>query len=791
MRIKLIALLTAITIAAAAPARAGESARDSVTQSYTTPSVTVTTTRAEERKNPVPFAEIDKAEITRHYTGRDLPQLLSELPSVMVFSEGGNGYGYSNLSLRGFHQRRISVMVNGIPQNDPEDHNMYWINMPDITSSLSSIQVQRGAGMAGYGSAAIGGSINLTTSNFAKERGALLTTGAAFQTFGENDEIRHNATKYSLEVSSGMVDNYAVYGRLSTINSFGYRADSWSKMQSYFLGFARFDDHFSTQINVFGGPVADALAYTGLPKSYIGDESLRRMNYNYWDYDSTGKNVNWTTSRRAREIENFSQPHYEMLNDWQVRDNITIKSSIFYYSGEGFFDFDGTGWTDASTYQLNEANGYPNASDPQNPIIRAFVQNRHGGWIPRVVWEHENGELTAGLELRWHRSDHWGKLQYAENLPSNYDPDFKFYQYNGERDIYSAFVRETYAINRDLLLNAELQVVSQSYRINNEKTGKFYKSYLTTDGKTVGNGDDLFDINYIFLNPRLGLNYNLDKEQNVYGSLAYTSREPRMCNLYDASSSYSGSVPLFECDTVGGVVRYDFSKPLVNPEKMLNFELGYNYISDRYRFSANGYWMEYFDELVKSGQVDIFGMPIDGNAPRTRHIGLELSGTAKVFDSPSWGTVEISANTTISTNKIIDFDYIADDGSKISLKDNAIAGFPDFMANVRLSYINGGFYASLLTRSVGESRTDNFGEMITKTPSLISELGYADNKLDAYTVCNLDLSYSMNDILSFQNIKVQAQVINLFNKLYAAGAEGKEFFVAAERSFYFGLQFGI
>ena len=62
------------------------------------------------------------------------------------------------MTLRGFDQRRVSVMINGVPQNDPEDHNVYWVNFPDLASSLQDIQVQRGAGSAFYGPAAIGGS---------------------------------------------------------------------------------------------------------------------------------------------------------------------------------------------------------------------------------------------------------------------------------------------------------------------------------------------------------------------------------------------------------------------------------------------------------------------------------------------------------------------------------------------------------------------------------------------------------------------------------------------------------
>jgi len=762
---------------------------------FKTPSITVSTGKAEERRTPVPHAEIRQAEILRSHSVKDLPQMLSELPSILVFSEGGSGIGYSNLTMRGFNQRRIAVMVNGIPQNDPEDHNMYWINLPDIAAGLDNIQVQRGAGTAAHGFPSIGGSINLETSNFTNIRGAILESGVGFQELGSRNSIEQNVSKYSMQVSSGLIDNkYAVYGRLSRINSDGYRDYSWAKLNSYFLGFARFDDNVTTQINIYGGPFSDGLAYNGLPKSYIKDKNLRLRNYNFWMYDSTGKEVSWANNRRKREIENFTQPHYEMLNDIFINDRLTLKSSLFFYSGKGFFDFDGTGWTDKETFRLTEENGFIGAEDPQNPIIRAFVYNRHGGWLPRMQIKHNRGTLTLGAEFRMHRSEHWGKISYADNLPDAFDPDYKFYQYNGERDIIGLFAREEFDLTDKLLLLAEIQSVYHSYRINNEKLGRHFTEYYNTNGDIVGRGNDLFDIRYFFINPRIGANYNINEQSNLYTFIAYTSREPRMNNLYNASSNYSGKTPLFD-GFIGenGVFHYDFNSPLIKPESMLNFELGWTFRNDNLFLNANAYLMEYFDELVKSGKLDVFGNPIDGNAPRTRHFGIELQAAA-VLSNTSYGKFEISGNATFSRNEIIEFYFVTDYQKLISLKGNSIAGFPDVMGNLRFSYTQGNFYASILGKYVGEFRTDNFGDLLTTNQDLIEHLDwdyYTDNKLDPYFVFNSDVSYTFNNILSFNMIELRAQVFNLFNKFYAAGGEGKEFFPAAERNFYLGIRVGI
>jgi iron complex outermembrane receptor protein len=761
---------------------------------YSAPSITVTANKAEKRKSPVPFEEITQSEISDNHTVKDITLMLSELPSLITYSESGNFIGYSNIKMRGFDQRRIAVMVNGVPQNDPEDHNMYWINLADITSSLDNIQVQRGAGVSAYGAAAIGGSINLTTSDFVKQKGVKVYSGVGYQTFGEYDEIRANTSKFAFEASSGLIDDkYAVYTRLTRINSFGYRDQSWAFMNGYFMSAARFDNNFSTQINVYGGNQYDGLVYNGIAKSWNDDLSLRRSNYSYWAYDESG-NVIYDTPRRDVAVEEFSQPHYEILNDWQINENLKLKSTLFFYTGEGYFDFSGAGWTDASTFFLTPEYGWEEGIEPQNTLIRAWVGNKHGGWIPRLTWKNDRHETTVGLEMRLHRSEHWGKIEYAENLPTGFDPNYKFYEYDGKRDIFSIFASERYFLTDKFILSAEGQLVRHTYKIGDELLGGRYSEYNSTDGLISGN-DDIFDVKYLFFNPRIGANYNFTDRQNAYISFAYTQREPRMKNLYDASDAATGgAVPLFAKDTVGGSIVYDFDEPIVKPEKMFNIETGWSFKSDKFYINTNFYWMEYYDELVKSGQLDIFGQPVDGNAPRTRHYGIELSGSAILFHSLKFGQLELSGNFTYSQNKIIDFDYITSSGDEISLEDNNIAGFPDLMGNMRISYKINDLYASVLLKYVGEFRTDNFGDMLTENQKIIDDLAwdyYDDNLNDAYTVLNANLNYTFRNILSLNTLTIQMQVLNLTNELYMQNGIGKEFFPAAERSVFFGIELGI
>lgn len=766
---------------------------------YQAPSITVTTTRAIERISGVPFSEMSKIELNNFYTVQDVPKLLSWMPSITSYSQSGNDIGYSNLTMRGFDQRRISVLINGIPQNDPEDHQVYWIDFPDLSSNVELIQVQRGAGLSNYGSASIGGSINLLTSNFVNTKGIKLFSGIGVQQFSDDDKttFQNRVSKFSLEVSSGVVDNFAFYGRLSRINSLGYRDRSWTEMNSFFLSAIKFSGDLTTQINVFGGPITDALVYTGIPKSYIKDEKLRRKNPSSWQYDSTGKKVSYLTERREQEVEGFSQPHYEILNDWKITENLMFKSALFYYTGDGYYDYDAS-WADSSTLRITTEQGFNPKENPTNAVVRANVSNKHGGWIPRLIFKHNKGVLTLGTEIRFHRSNHWGKVSYADKLPENYDPEYKMYEYDGIRDIFSVFARERYEFSEKLAMSLELQLVHNRYGIENEKNGNFYTRYLDKDGNAINGNGEIFNVNYLFFNPKIGATYSVDGNLNFYSLLAWTSREPRMSNLYSASDACYGATPLFEIrvDEQNNIF-YDFSKPLIKPEKMLNFELGGNYRTEDFMLVANFYWMQYFDELVKSGQTDIFGEPIDGNAPKTLHYGLELEASYFLFKKDN-NYLSINANATFSKNQIVEYNFVTDEGEIVPLKDNEVAGFPSFIANMMLNFQYNNFFVSVKGKFVGESRTDNFADLILADERIIKQLTndyisgyYIDNILDSYFVLNADISYTFKNILDFQAIKLHLQINNLLNELYAAGGEGKDFFPAAERNIFFGIELGL
>jgi iron complex outermembrane recepter protein len=705
---------------------------------------------------PVVLEKIGREEIEQNYSVQDIPQFLSSQPSVMSYSESGNGIGYNYISIRGFDQRRISVSINGIPQNDPEDHNVYWLDFPDLLGSTEMLQVQRGAGSGVFGYPAIGGSINIITSSFTG------TPGFRLEGYGGS----YNTQKYSASYSSGLINNkYSVSAKLSRIKSSGYRDLSWTELNAYHFSAIRFDENLTTQINIFGGPIKDGLAYNGLPKFAIYDKELRKKNYSGWSADYSTNEITSASPRRPEEIENFFQPHFELMNEWRISDKINFNSALYLVLGNGFFDYDGSwGWPDY--FRLTPEYGFSEEINPQNAIIRAKVENTQYGWIPRVSFNHTDGELILGGEVRLHKSNHWGSIKYAENLPADFPSDYKYYFYNGRKDIFSSFIQENYRLSNRINLLGEVQFTYNKYRLFNEK-------FVNTD----------FSVNHFFVNPRFGINYKISDRQNIFLSFARVSREPRLKNYYDAAESSGGEEPLFYKNDEG---VYDFSDPLVKPETMNDIELGSSFSSSAFNLSINLFYMSFDNEIIKNGKLDRFGQPVTGNAKRTLHQGIELGAVVRLFKG-----VEVWGNASYSRNIIKDAEFFISGNESVNLSNNRISGFPDFLANAGISYSNSGARIEMIGKYVGEFYSDNYDKNLSlyliQYPGFVS---YSDNINEAYFVADLTASYQNNVFNASIPSKVYVRVNNLFDKLYSAYAIGEEFFPAAEINFIAGIQVG-
>ncbi len=719
-------------------------------RNLTAPQVIVEPTRAIERQTPVTFSELSEQELEYRDQVQDIPFMLSDLPSTKTYSETGTGIGYSYLNIRGFDQRRISVLINGVPQNDPEDHNVYWIDFYDLVGSLKDIQVQRGAGAAFYGPAAIGGSVNLITQNYSRDPGIRL----------ESLVGSYNTRKLSVEGSTGLLgDHWIGYGRFTRVTTDNYREWSWMKFWRYFAGLGYFSKSHILKLQTYGGPQEDGLAYYGVPKHYIKNRDLRTIN----------------PSSQSRDQEWFNQPHYELLHQWQLSENLSMNNTLYLIKGYGYFDYDGS-WAPPSYYRLpveelapeswNQSLGGVNVAS--NTMIRAFVDNTQGGFLHKYTWDHERGTLSAGVSLRGHQSLHWGRIQDSDGLvfddtvnQMTYSIDLgqefvgeegnKYYRYRGGKSIFSLFAHESYALQEDITLLLDLQVTRKQYRFWDEK-------YMGHE----------FDILYLFLNPRIGVNVNFTDRWNGYFNISRTTREPRLKNYYDAAEASQPTVwgavePRFQ--VTNGTYNYD--EPLVYPETLYDFELGTGYRTTRLQFKANFYYMDFLNEIVKNGQLDRFGQPVTGNADRTRHYGVELSGTWEL-----WRNLQVSGNATVSKNEFLQFTSFGWDEEE-NLDGNTIAGFPGVMGNVRTRYIRDPLFVTLSGKYMGKQYTTNFGD---EGPAV-----------EPYQVWDSMIGYRLHP--GEIEMKVTLTINNIFDNLYAAHGEGTNFFPGATRRFFLGLEF--
>ena len=701
--------------------------------------VIVTAIRATEGETPAAFSTLTREDIKKNYHTQDIPVLLSQLPSTTFYSEGGSGIGYNYLSIRGFDQRRISVMINGIPQNDPEDHNVYWIDFPDFLDNVEDIQVQRGAGSAFYGPPAIVGSVNITTTRFSPQRKISFYAGSG----------SYDTQKYSLAYNSGLLKNqYILNARVSQIKTDGYRNQSWVNFKSYFFGAARFGKRSTMRLHVYGGPIADHLVFFGISKNAANNKESRKEN----------------PIVRPDEIENFNQPHAEFFHQYQINENLTLNNTLFGIRGYGFFDYDGS-WAPASYFRLTPEFGFADKGDPENIyvddlLIRAYVDNKQIGWLPNLTWQHKKATVVLGSEIRIHRSLHWGRIQKGSTeLPPavsgefsghNYIGSRRYYEYKGGKDILSPYIHSGYKFNDKIYGSFDLQFSHLRYKLYDE-------NFIGTEFEQV----------YNFLNPRIGFNVHLNSRTNLFVSYSRTSRDPRLKNLYDAAeastpASWGAVVPRFERFPNGA---FNFDEPLVKPESLNDFEVGMGYRNENIFADVNLYFMDFKDEIISKGQLDRFGQPITGNAERTLHLGIEMNGGMNLTEK-----ITVGGNISLSNNELKKYTVFSGNGSPTVLNGNPIAGFPDFLANAMINYSNKGFNASLTVKHVGKQYTDNFRN--------------EENTVDAYTVANGMFGYHFTNRFGLAGLTIQLHLQNIFDTLYITHGEGSSFFPAAERQVF-------
>lgn len=225
--------------------------------------VTVTTIRATGVESGAPITQrvVGRAELESRYSGQEMPLLLTTTPSITSYSDGGAYSNYTYMRLRGIDQTRINITLDGVPLNDPEDQGVFFSNFPDFANSIQSVQIQRGVGTSSQGTAPYAGSVNFESIALARStRGGEVQLGR-----GSFDTNRG-----SVEWQSGpLAERFAVYARLSSQQTEGYRHHSGNRSAGGFFSAGYFGDASTVKLTALSGVSRNQMAYLASPLDVI------------------------------------------------------------------------------------------------------------------------------------------------------------------------------------------------------------------------------------------------------------------------------------------------------------------------------------------------------------------------------------------------------------------------------------------------------------------------------------------------------------------------------------------
>ena len=723
--------------------------------------ITVSASVAGER-DAASFASLDRDGVQNRNRGQDLAMLLAETPNAYAYSDAGNGVGYAYLSLRGFDQRRIAVYVNGVPLNEPESQQVYFIDVADLASGLSEIQVQRGTGTSLYGSPSVGGSVNLETGALPPIRHGEAVLGAAsFGTF-------RGSIQYAFPFDAG---RSVLSARVAHVRSDGYRQPAFTRHSLVDLGYQKTGQRSVLRVKLFGGPEETQLAYLGVPIANLRGELSGNP-----DVDRRQNPL------REGETDTFFQPQLQVLHDVKLKDGLLLKNTLYAIAGDGYFK------------QYRASLSYdplgpepPTPAFPEKQILQAWrrreISQRRMGWVPSLAFETGKSRLVAGFEVLHHGGRHFGSVSDGFDCSGTttaarcLSPTQKLttplplYDYIDRKTTLGAFARETWSVTPRLRLSAELQATQHEFRMREDVV----RGYS-------------WDSGYGFVTPRLGVSFDASARVNLYATLSTARSEPRFDDIWNPQDVYQNPVVLFD--------RYDpqtrrLSDAKASPERLQAAEAGVTFKSANASLRANGYWMDFRDELVFAGGIDEDGLPITDNAARSLHRGAELELSLRLP-----GGLALTANGSVSEDRLQEYvlRYGPSPADSVDYSGNRVALFPSRLARARVSRAFGPLLAAFVVRHVGRIFLDN-SEDERKNPAARAAPGYVPKTIEPFTLWEAELQLDLGRWLKRggRTTLLRISADNLFDERYTASGyvDDQPYFVpAATRNIYVGLRVG-
>lgn len=615
--------------------------------------VEIVATRATS-KTPVAFTNVSGQQLKSINHGRDIPSLLSLTPSVITTSDAGTGLGYTSIRVRGTDPTRINITTNGIPMNDAESNNVYWVNTPDLVSSLKDVQIQRGAGTSTNGAGAFGASINMQTDNPSFK--PMVQFDGSYGSF--------NTHKETLKASTGLLGNHWAFdARLSNIQSDGYIDRAWVKLRSFMVQGGYYDENTSLKLIVFGGGERTYHAW-----NYATREQMEKYGRTF---NSCGlyEDENGKIRYYDNQIDKYAQTHYQLHLNHSFSQNFSLNAALHYTKGGGYYE-EYKPEASLKKYLIQSS------VEESDLIRRKEMDNDFYGGIFSLKYKNNRWDAVLGGGLNRYVGEHFGNVLSVKALP-----DFKkheYYRNDGTKTDGNIYLKATYNINNHFNLYGDLQYRFVNYKINgaNENFNKHSGEMQQL------NVNDKFR----FFNPKFGLNWDLNTMNRLYASFAMVNKEPVRNNYTDGKF---GVYP--------------------KSERLMDYEAGYEYRGKVVGLGVNLYYMRYKDQLVLTGETNEIGEALTANVPNSYRTGIELT---TVIKPAKW--YDFSGNATLSRNRIIDFKEVLYDGDEKAYTfehgDTPIAYSPDFIFNVGHNFHFGKFNASLLSQYVSKQYMTNAKE---------------------------------------------------------------------------------
>lgn len=680
--------------------------------------VLVKSTRASDNA-PGTYTNLTKTEIASQNMGQDLPYMLSLSPSVVTNSDAGAGVGYTSFRIRGTDANRINVTVNGIPINDAESHGVFWVNMPDFSSSIENIQVQRGVGISTNGAAAFGATINMQTNALQEKSYAEIASSAgSFNTF-----------KNTVKVGTGLLNNHFAFdARLSKITSDGFVDRAFSDLKSFYVSGGYYAENTLIKVNIFSGKERTYQAWWGVPKVrlendlagmqryedhglYSHEETQHMINsnsrtYNYYTYDN--------------ETDNYQQDHYQLFFSQKLSDLWNFNAALHYTYGRGYYEQYRVG-DDFADYGMNPIY-LPNDTLFSTDLIRQkWLDNDFYGAVASFNYKTKLIDASIGGSANKYDGRHFGPIIWAQYM-GDYPKDYEWYRNTGVKTDWNIYSKANVQLSEKFSVYGDLQF-----------------RRITHDIK--GLDADLRDITqyhkFNFFNPKAGVKYNFSTQSEAYIYYALGNREPNRSNFTDMAPG----------------------QKIPKAEQLHDFEAGYTTQNNRFSIGANAYYMRYKDQLVLTGLLNDVGSAIMTNVDNSYRLGIEIMGGIKINDMLSW-----DVNLTLSKNKILDFTEYVDNWDNwetgeqtvLNLGKTDISFSPGVIANSLLKLAPfKNFTVGLSSQLVGKQYIDN-------TQS-------NDRMLDPYFVNNLQLTYLVNPSFA-KEVRFNLMINNVLNQLYETNA---------------------